>query len=141
MASRRTTAVAPAPARETAPPPARQPAPPRRAGGLERFAPYLLVAPLLVVFAAFYLWPALVTVLSSFFRWGLLRPWSPVEPDRWRFVGLGNYTKTLTDASFWNAVLNTAVWLVVFPLLVVAFSLLVSVLVWYTRRGGAVFRT
>jgi alpha-glucoside transport system permease protein len=140
MALRRTTTVAPAPPRETAPPPAR-PAPPRRAGGLERFAPYVLVAPLLVVFAAFYLWPALVTVLSSFFRWGLLRPWSPVEPDRWRFVGLGNYTRTLTDASFWNAVLNTAVWLVVFPLLVVAFSLLVSILVWYTSRGGAVFRT
>jgi ABC-type sugar transport system permease subunit len=140
MALRHTTADAPAPPRETAPPPAR-PAAPRRAGGPERFAPYLLVAPLLVVFAAFYLWPALVTVLSSFFRWGLLRPWSPVEPDRWQFVGLRNYTRTLTDPSFWNAVLNTAVWLVVFPLLVVAFSLLVSILVWYTRRGGAAFRT
>src|SRR5206468_81767 len=71
--------------------------------------------PLLAVFALFYLWPALVTVLSSFFRWGLLRPWSPVEPARWRFVGLDNYTTTLTDPSFWNAVLNTAIWLVVFP--------------------------
>ena len=139
MASRRTTTVAPR-SQEAAAPPAR-----RVAAGcpsrLERFAPYVFVAPLLAVFAAFYLWPALVTVLSSFFRWGLLRPWSPVEPDRWRFVGLENYTRTLTDASFWNAVLNTAIWLVVFPLLVVAFSLLVSILVWYTSRGGAVFRT
>jgi len=139
MASRRTTTVAPR-SQQAAAPPARRVAAgrPRR---LERFAPYVFIAPLLAVFAAFYLWPALVTVLSSFFRWGLLRPWSPVEPDRWRFVGLENYTRTLTDASFWNAVLNTAIWLVVFPLLVVAFSLLVSILVWYTSRGGAVFRT
>jgi ABC-type sugar transport system permease subunit len=140
MASRRTTTVAPAPP-ETTPPPPRHEEPRRRARSLERFAPYVFIAPLLAVFAAFYLWPALVTVCSSFFRWGLLRPWSPVEPDRWRFVGLANYTSTLTDASFWNAVLNTAIWLVVFPLLVVVFSLLVSILVWYTSRAGAVFRT
>jgi ABC-type sugar transport system permease subunit len=138
MASRRTTTVAPR-SQEAAAPPARRVAA-RRPTRLERFAPYVFVAPLLAVFAAFYLWPALVTVLSSFFRWGLLRPWSPVEPARWRFVGLENYARTLTDASFWNAVLNTAVWLVVFPLLVVGFSLLVSILIWYSR-GGAVFRT
>jgi alpha-glucoside transport system permease protein len=140
MASRRTTTVAPAPP-ETTPPPPRHEEPRRRARRLERFAPYVFIAPLLAVFAAFYLWPAFVTVCSSFFRWGLLRPWSPVEPDRWRFVGLDNYASTLTDASFWNAVLNTAIWLVVFPLLVVVFSLLVSILVWYTNRAGAVFRT
>jgi alpha-glucoside transport system permease protein len=139
MASRRTTAVAPTP--ETAPPPAASPAPRRVRSRAERFAPYIFVAPLLAVFAVFYLWPALVTVLSSFFRWGLLRPWSPVQPSRWRFVGLDNYTATLTDSSFWNAVLNTAIWLVVFPLLVVAFSLLVSILIWYTSRGATVFRT
>src|SRR5262245_59631583 len=125
MTSRRTTTVAPTPP-ETAPLPAAPPAAPRRVRSQpERFAPYLLVAPLLAVFALFYLWPALVTVLSSFFRWGLLRPWTPVDPARWRFVGLDNYTATLTDPSFWNAVLNTAIWLLVFPLLVVGFSLLV----------------
>jgi len=139
MASRRTSTVAPPPP-ATAPPAARV-APRRPRSRAERFAPYIFVAPLLAVFAAFYLWPALVTVLSSFFRWGLLRPWSPVEPARWRFVGLENYTATLTDGSFWNAVLNTAVWLVVFPLLVVGFSLLVSILIWYTTRAGTVFRT
>src|SRR5512133_2643922 len=140
MASRRTTTVAPTPP-ETAPPPAAPAAPRRVRSRAERFAPYVFVAPLLAVFAVFYLWPALVTVLSSFFRWGLLRPWSPVEPARWRFVGLDNYTTTLTDPSFWNAVLTTAIWLVVFPVLVVAFSLLVSILIWYTTRAGTVFRT
>jgi ABC-type sugar transport system permease subunit len=141
MASRRTTTVAPTPP-ATAPPAAAPAEPPRRPRSrLERFAPYVFVAPLLATFAVFYLWPALVTALSSFFRWGLLRPWSPVEPARWRFVGLDNYTTTLTDSSFWNAVLNTAIWLVVFPALVVAFSLLVSILIWNTNRGATMFRT
>jgi ABC-type sugar transport system permease subunit len=141
MASRHATApsVQQEAARAQAPPP--RPRAARRAGGRERYVPYLLIAPLLAIFAAFYLWPALVTVLSSFFRWGLLRPWSPVEPERWNFVGLANYSETLTDASFWNAALNTAIWLLVFPLLVAAFSLLVSILIWNVARGGAVFRT
>jgi ABC-type sugar transport system permease subunit len=138
VASRRTVTAPRAPERPPPPPP-----PPalRRARSGERLAPYVLVAPLLVVFVAFYLWPTLETVLSSFFRWGLLRPWSLTEPDRWRFVGLANYAATLTDASFWNAVLNTAIWLVMLPLLVVGFSLLVSILIWHGGRGGAVYRT
>jgi raffinose/stachyose/melibiose transport system permease protein len=141
MASRHATApsVQQEAARTQAPP--SRPRATRRSRGRERYAPYLLIAPLLAIFAGFYLWPALVTVLSSFFRWGLLRPWSPVEPDRWNFVGLANYSETLTDASFWNAALNTAIWLLVFPLLVATFSLLVSILVWNVSRGGTVFRT
>jgi ABC-type sugar transport system permease subunit len=143
MASRHATAAPTAQeqaARAQSPRPSR-PRTARRASRRERYAPYLLIAPLLAIFVGFYLWPALVTVLSSFFEWGLLRPWSLVEPERWDFVGLGNYSETLTDPSFWNAALNTAIWLVVFPLLVAAFSLLVSILVWNVSRGGTVFRT
>lgn len=139
MAARHTITAAAA-ARAPARPP-RRPAALRRALSMERSAPYVFVAPLLAIFAGFYLWPAVVTVLSSFFRWGLLRPWSVAEPDRWNFVGLGNYTETLADASFWNAALNTAIWLVVFPVLVAGFSLLTAILIWYVARGAAVFRT
>ncbi len=70
----------------------------------------------------FYLWPAIQTVVSSFFEWGLLRPWSATDPDTWEFVGLDNYATTLSDGSFWNAALNTVIWLVLLPLLVGVFS-------------------
>lgn len=116
--------------------PARKPL--RRPG--ERWASVAFVAPLLAIFASFYLWPAMQTVASSFFRWGLLRPWSPVNPEGWVFVGLGNYTATVRDPSFWNAVVNSTVWLVVFPALVVGFSLVVSILVWFVGRGGGLLR-
>ena len=102
--------------------------------------PYAFVLPLLVIFAGFYLWPAFVTVLSSLFRWGLLRPWSITSPGDWDFVGLQNYIDTLTSGRFWNSVVNTGIWLVVFPLLVTGVSLLVSVAVWYLPRGSGAFR-
>lgn len=120
-----------------------RPAPPvspaRRRRG--RWVPYAFVGPLVVVFAAFYLWPVLATVLSSLFRWGLLRPWSATDPSTWDWVGADNYTGVLTDDGFWNAAVNSLVWVVVFPVLVTGFGLLVAVLVWYTRHLSRLFRT
>jgi ABC-type sugar transport systems, permease components len=99
------------------------------------------VLPLLVVFAGFYLWPAVSTVASSFFRWGLLNPWRVDAPSDWNFAGLDNYRQTMSSGDFWNAGLNTAVWLIVFPLLVTAFALAVSIMLWYTRVGTALLRS
>lgn len=105
------------------------------------WVPLGFVGPLLVVFAGFYLWPALQTIASSFFEWGLLSPWTPTDPDSWEFVGLGNYAATLADGSFWNAAVNTLIWLVLLPLLVGVFSLGLAILVWFVGRGGSVFRS
>ena len=105
------------------------------------WAPYAFVLPLLTVFVAFYLWPAIVTLVSSTFRWSLLNPWSARTPSEWDFVGAENYTSTLTSDEFWSAVVNTAIWLVMFPLLVVALSLAISLGVWHLARVGGVFRS
>lgn len=102
---------------------------------------YAFALPLLVVFSLFYLWPAINTVTGSLFRWGLLRPWHLHRPGQWDFVGIASYTDTLTSDRFWNAVVNTTVWLVLFPAIVTVGALLVSVLVWQVPRGGGAFRT
>jgi raffinose/stachyose/melibiose transport system permease protein len=101
----------------------------------------LFVGPLLLVFAGFYLWPAVQTVASSFFEWSLLRPWDPLDRSTWEFVGLDNYTTTLTDTAFWNAALNTLIWLIALPLLVGVFSLGLAILVWFIGRGSVVYRS
>lgn len=111
-----------------------------RAGPGRRLA-YAFVLPLLIAFTFFYLWPAFNTLVGSFFRWGLLDPWKITSPGEWEFVGLQNYLDTLTSPRFWNAVVNTVIWLVVFPLMVTVVSLLVSVLIWQVPRGGSAFRT
>ncbi len=107
----------------------------------DRLVAYAFVLPLLAVFAGFYLWPALNTILSSLFRWGLLNPWELGAPDEWWFVGVDNYRAVVGSARFWNAVVNTSIWLVLFPLLVTGVSLLISILIWYARRGQRGFRT
>ena len=97
--------------------------------------------PLLAVLCAFYLWPAITTLLSSLFRWGLLNPWSLRSPSDWVFVGVENYTSTLTSDEFWSAAVNTGIWLVAFPLLVVRLSVLIAVLAWHLTRAGGLFRS
>lgn len=99
------------------------------------------VAPLVIVFTVFYVWPALNTIVGSLFRWSLLAPWQLSDTETWDFVGLGNYTAELTTGGFWTSVVNTLVWLVVFPALVMAVSLLVAVAIWYVPRGARVYRT
>lgn len=102
---------------------------------------YLFVLPAALVFALFYLWPALNTILSSLFTWGILSPWQLADAATWRFAGLGNYAAVLTNPRFWNAALNTAVWLVLFPLIATVLSLVLAIGAWEIGRGGRAFRT
>lgn len=109
-----------------------------RRGGL---TPYLFVGPILVVFVGFYLWPATSTIVSSLFTWGMLNPWEVTEPSDWKYAGAGNYSATLSSADFWNAALNSAIWLVVFPTLVLAVSFPIALLVWNAKWGSGLFRS
>ncbi|HEX5396072.1 MAG TPA: sugar ABC transporter permease [Candidatus Limnocylindria bacterium] len=110
-------------------------------GGRARAVPYLFLLPALAVFALFYLWPAINTVLSSLFTWSILRPWTVADPSQWRFAGLDNYLSVLTDGRFWNAVRNTVIWLVIFPIVTTLFSLAIAILVWQLSAGARLFRT
>lgn len=111
-----------------------------RAGGGVRAA-YLFVLPAVLVFALFYLWPAINTIISSFFTWSILSPWQLADPSTWRFAGLGNYADVLTDGRFWNAALNTAIWLVLFPIIATILSLILALAVWEIGRAARAFRT
>ncbi|MFF9015110.1 carbohydrate ABC transporter permease [Streptomyces sp. NPDC014870] len=66
-----------------------------------RSAPYALVAPFFVLFAAFGLFPLLYTGWASLHRVEL------TAPDRMEWVGARNFTRLLSDDFFWNALGNT----------------------------------
>jgi ABC-type sugar transport system permease subunit len=104
-------------------------------------AAYLFVLPAVLIFALFYLWPALNTVLSSLFTWSILAPWQVADPASWRFAGLGNYAEVLTDGRFWNAAFNTAIWLVLFPIIATVLSLAIAIAIWEVGRGARALRT
>ena len=75
----------------------------------------LLLAPALLIYAVFAIWPMIDVTLLSFQRWNGL------DPTR-DFVGINNYVDIFTkDPVFWVAFRNTLIWTalsVVFPPLI-----------------------
>jgi ABC-type sugar transport system permease subunit len=94
------------------------PAPPARDSRLwsfqARYAPYLFVAPFLILFLCFMLYPLA--------RSGAMSLYSTYGPRVSRFVGLGHYRFFLTDRLFWLAILNT----VAYAILIVALQIPLS---------------
>ncbi|WP_339385797.1 carbohydrate ABC transporter permease [Burkholderia sp. Ac-20379] len=109
-------AAAPAGPRHDGAQPAR-PAPPRAARPRRRASPTerrqrltaaLFLAPACVMFACYVVWPVLSTIRLSFFQWdGMSDP---------AFVGLANYVELMHADTFYTALKNNLIWLVLFLL-------------------------
>ena len=65
-----------------------------------QFAPYLYLAPALIIFGIFTYWPMLYGFYLSFHNWNFVRPTKG-------FVGLSNYIKMLGREDFRIALVNT----------------------------------
>src|SRR5205814_1337237 len=82
----------------------------------QRMAPYLFVAPFVVLFACFMLYPLSRSIVLSFYK--------ASGPRELRFVGLDNYKYLLIDKVFWAAVFNTTYFAVLFLVLQIPMSLI-----------------
>jgi multiple sugar transport system permease protein/sn-glycerol 3-phosphate transport system permease protein len=88
-----------------------------------RLAPYLFVAPAILMVLVFLYLPILVSLALSFSDWNFIRPDA-------RFVGLENYRAVLGDTNFHAALRNTGIYtLILAPLQVVIPLLLARLLV------------
>ena len=101
--------------------------------GLERdgIAPYLFLAPLLVLLAAFIVYPVVMNLVASFTEW------KGYGPMKW--IGLANYRSMLADQAFWTSIQNTAILVCYIPLSV-AITVFVSALLREGLRGWQVYR-
>ncbi|MGV8881094.1 MAG: carbohydrate ABC transporter permease [Rhodoglobus sp.] len=107
--------------------------PRRRQGGWGiRVAPYLFLLPNMAIFAVFTIWPALNGFNISLY--------SSSNGRTFRWEGLGNYQKILTDAEFWDVVRNTVVYSVAFVLISLVLSVGLAALVHAQVRGRTFFR-
>jgi ABC-type sugar transport system permease subunit len=98
-----------------------------------KYAPYLFVAPFLILFLAFMVYPLLRSVSMSFYSYA--------GPHTTRFVGLGHYTFFLGDVLLWVAVANTILYAVLFMALQIPLSLGLALLLNSPRvRFRNVFR-
>lgn len=139
------TATEPGIAAPPGPPPRREPGRGRagstdagdreRARGWNRLWVLLFLAPFLLLYLGFTLWPLVATVYYSFFDWSGM---GPIDD----FVGTENYGSILTDDLFWLAVLNTLIFAVLSTVIKLPLSLFAAIVL--TRkwlRGTKVFRT
>ncbi|MDX2131832.1 MAG: sugar ABC transporter permease [Planctomycetota bacterium] len=98
-----------------------------------RFAPWLMLAPFLAVFAVFVAWPlATSVVLSTRQTFG---------PGTSRGVGWGNFEQLFADPLFWRALRNTGLYTVGTVLVQLPLSMLLALALNHPRlRGRAFFR-
>lgn len=122
------TAVLEAP-REVTPPAA--PAPARRRRGLDprsKVVPMLLIAPAVAGIVLFVIVPAILSFIAAFFS-------VPLAGGAWEFVGIGNFTRLLSDPAVLQALWNTLVYsvLTIFPSLGIGLGLALLA----NKAGGA----
>lgn len=110
-----------------------------RPGGVRRNAvAYAFLAPFLILFSVFVLWPALYGLWISVHRWNYLLPLHP-------FIGVQNYLDLFTPGSttsgdFWQSMGATGIFTVCSVPFLIAIPLLVAVLLNQKLAGTTVFR-
>lgn len=96
---------------------------------------FLLVAPALIMFAAFVVYPVINTIRLSFYDYGLTDP-------KIDFIGLKNYQELMHDDIFWRALRNNFFLLAGSVIIQVGGGvILAGVLSRGIRRGKTFFRT
>ena len=95
--------------------------------------PLLYLAPFLVFFIGFQIYPIIQWLYASFQAWDLL------TPPRW--VGLNNYTALFTDSLFQTSLRNTFLFVLMDAPLAVIIPLGLAMLVNEHMPGRAVFRS
>ncbi|AZC12356.1 sugar ABC transporter permease [Microbacterium sp. ABRD28] len=100
-----------------------------------RSAPYLLIAPAMLLLIAFGVLPIMVAVVVSLTDMNLagLGDWSRIE-----FIGVANYTQLFADPAFWQALWNTGIFAILGVPAVVVLSLIVALLL--NRSQNRFFR-
>jgi raffinose/stachyose/melibiose transport system permease protein len=107
----------------------------RRVGWLNSIPAYSYLAPALVLYAIFFLWPLTRLIQLSTVTWKGL--------GQKTFVGLGNYQKLLTsDPNVWLALKHNLVWMAFAVILPVAIGLFLAVFLSRSSiHGRLLFRT
>jgi alpha-glucoside transport system permease protein len=96
----------------------------------ESVRPYVYVGPALVMLSVFLIYPVINTVVVSL-----------KDATGQEFVGLDNYEFVFTDDSMLRSIRNTAMWIVLVPLVAVSVGLVFATLADRLTRGEAVAKS
>ena len=102
--------------------------------GDKHFWRAVLLALPLAVFAIFVIWPLASSFYYSFTNWNGFNP-------NYDYVGLDNFRKIYTDKLFFQAAINTALWMIAAILLPTALGLGLALLIDSRVPGSAAFKS
>ena len=74
---------------------------------------YTFLLPTFIIIGTFQIYPMTRAFILSLWEY------SPLAPGGGKFVGLGNFTRLLHDASFWLALKNSVLYLLVVPVIII----------------------
>ena len=99
-----------------------------------KWLPYALLAPQLIITLVFFIWPALQAAKSSFER---------EDPFGFKttFIWFGNYSKLLADPMYLNSLWRTLIFAVLVTLIAMGVSLILAVAVNRLLRAGRIYTT
>lgn len=97
-----------------------------------QLAPYLFIAPNLLIFGLFTIWPAINGFNISFY--------DSTNGRTFRPVGLDNYRQILGDREFWSVAWHTIVFVGFFVTITTMVGLILALLLNAQRRGRGFFR-
>lgn len=107
----------------------------RKVGVKSKWTPYILIAPVVILFSCLLIYP-LVNVFALSLQNKMLS-----RPKLDGFVGFSNYVRLFTsDPVFWEALLNSAKWVISEVGLQLIFGVAVSLILKQKFRGCGVFR-
>ena len=95
--------------------------------------PYIMIAPIVVIFTIFMVYPILRSLYLSFFE---------LVSGSYVFVGVKNYIALFKDETFYKSLFNTVIFLIVQVPVMIGGALLIAVAIEQKFiRGKAFFRT
>lgn len=99
----------------------------------QKTIPYVMMAPVVIIFALFMVYPILRSLYLSFFE---------LVSGSYEFVGVQNYVTLFKDETFWKSMFNTFIFLIVQVPVMIGGALLIAVAIEQKFiKGRAFFRT
>lgn len=99
----------------------------------QKTIPYVMMAPVVIIFALFMVYPILRSLYLSFFE---------LVSGSYEFVGVQNYATLFKDETFWKSMFNTFIFLIVQVPVMIGGALLIAVAIEQKFiKGRAFFRT
>ncbi|MEM6431154.1 MAG: sugar ABC transporter permease, partial [Deinococcota bacterium] len=95
---------------------------------------YIFIAPTILLYVVFVLYPFGRTIYLS------LTDWNGFSPE-FSFIGLNNYSRLFQDRLFWSALSHNLIWIVLGSIGAIGTALFLALLIYGQPRGWHFFRT